>query len=198
MKSVWLPFGQFLGEISQLFISSSGHTDYVKNHVLFWTSSRWRARCRCPTCPSAFYSSSSEPHWATLLPTGNATWKLRAVLSDAADKVQSSTVLSRRKIESWDWCCKTFLASLWCHQCDQIGHCLKVLGSKFSYKSCPNFSWLFGLFRKRLLLGNFWKSLCYFIIQHLVTLGALKDSRALLHLRLNRQCAQRVCQARIV
>ena len=67
----------------------------------------------------------------------------------------------------------------WCYgQCDQIGRFLKVLGDKICYKSSPNNYQIFGLFWKTSLLcknwcgyflGNFWKHLVYFLLQHLVT-----------------------------
>ena len=67
----------------------------------------------------------------------------------------------------------------WC-QCDQIGRFLKNLGDKISYKSSPNDWKLFVQLKKNLLfcknyccyfLGNFWKHLGYFLLQHLVTLN---------------------------
>ena len=66
-------------------------------------------------------------------------------------------------------------------QCDQIGRFLKGIGDKFSNKSRPHVCWLFGLLWKHpfsfinccsYFLANFWKFLCYFIIQRLDTLVA--------------------------
>ena len=68
-------------------------------------------------------------------------------------------------------------------QCDQNGWFLKVLGDKFCSKSRPNDGPLFGHFWKTSFfckncrcycLGNFWKHLGYFLLQHLVTLVTTK------------------------
>ena len=62
---------------------------------------------------------------------------------------------------------------------DQIGRFLKVLGNKIYSKRSPKDWQLFGRFRKTSLLckncigyflGNFWKKLGYFLLQHLVTM----------------------------
>ena len=72
----------------------------------------------------------------------------------------------------------TFFPSTAC-QCDQIGRLLRVLGDKIFINSSPNAKLTFGLKWKATLfilnywgyfLGNFWKNLGYFFIQHLVTL----------------------------
>ena len=67
-------------------------------------------------------------------------------------------------------------------QCDQIVQFVKVLGNKISSKISRNDVQLLGLFFKTSLLGgkycmgyflgNFWKKLGYFFLQHLVTLLA--------------------------
>ena len=55
----------------------------------------------------------------------------------------------------------------------------KGLDDKFTYKSSPKISWLFGLFEKPCFLsksycnnflGNFWKKIKIFLLQHLVPL----------------------------
>ena len=70
-------------------------------------------------------------------------------------------------------------------QCDQIGRFLKVLRHMVSVKSSPNAWWMFGLKWKATLLmlnycgyflGNFWKTLGYFFIQHLITLVRISIS----------------------
>ena len=75
---------------------------------------------------------------------------------------------STQKIGLWDYV-----------QCDQIGGFLKVFGDKISSKSSPNYCQPFGQCWKTPLLckncccyflGNFWKHLSYFLLQHLVTL----------------------------
>ena len=59
------------------------------------------------------------------------------------------------------------------NQCDQIGRFLIVVVDKFSYTSCPNVCWLFGLLWKNSLwsknycghfLGNFWNNCATFYI----------------------------------
>ena len=61
-------------------------------------------------------------------------------------------------------------------QCDQIGRFLKVLVNKFAYKISPKILVTFGIFRNRSIyvktalgynLGNFWKDLGNFLLQHL-------------------------------
>ena len=71
----------------------------------------------------------------------------------------------------------TFLTANICRQqCDQIGRFLKVLVNKFAYKSSPKILVTFGIFRNRSIyvktalgynLGNFWKDLGNFLLQHL-------------------------------
>ena len=68
----------------------------------------------------------------------------------------------------------------WQRQCDQLGWFLKVLDENFCCKSGQNTWWLFGLFRKTLVLnnnylvhflGSVWMNFGYFLFQHLVTLA---------------------------
>ena len=60
-------------------------------------------------------------------------------------------------------------------QCDQIGRIFKSLGSKYSCKSWPNIWQLFRFFWNSFTFAanicwTFVKKLCYFLLQHLVTL----------------------------
>ena len=64
-------------------------------------------------------------------------------------------------------------------QCDQIGQFLKILGSKIYCKKGQMIGTVLGHFEKPhyyvntalpTSLGNFWKKLGYFLLQHLVTL----------------------------
>ena len=68
------------------------------------------------------------------------------------------------------------------NQYDQIGQFLKVLVNKFAFKSSQKRLVTFGLLRNRPIyvknccvyyLGNIWKHLANFLLQHLVTLLAI-------------------------